>query len=164
MYRSIMVDVGFCYGHRLTDYVGKCACLHGHQGTVQVTLGSGRLNEAGMVFDFGVIKRFVKGWVDENWDHRMILNEADPIAAAIRPHDSGLHPVPYNPTAENLAAQLYGAIEDWLSTLPEDGNPSGAHLISVKFWETPTSSVVCYGDGVASEGVLCGHEEGRPRG
>jgi 6-pyruvoyltetrahydropterin/6-carboxytetrahydropterin synthase len=164
MYRSIRVEVGFCYGHRLTDYEGKCARLHGHQGTVDVALASRGLDKAGMVFDFGVIKRFVKGWVDENWDHRMILNEADPIVAAIRPHDAGLHVVPYNPTAENLSAKLYHAIEEWLSALPEDQNPGGAELISVKFWETPTSSVVCYGDGVALEGVLCGQEEGRAQG
>lgn len=160
MYRTITVEVGFCYGHRLHEYVGKCASLHGHQGAVHVTFGSDLLDPLGMVVDFGLVKGFVKTWVDENWDHRMVLHDRDPMLEAVRPLDSRVHPVPFNPTAENLAAHLHGVIENWLGSLAEDQNPARARLISVKFWETPTSSVTCYADGSRDlQGATCGTQE-----
>ncbi|MDA0747773.1 MAG: 6-carboxytetrahydropterin synthase [bacterium] len=161
MYRTVTVEVGFCYGHRLHEYVGKCAHLHGHQGTVQVTLGSTEVDRLGMVIDFGVVKSFVKEWVDTHWDHRMMLHENDPILPAVMPHDTKIHPVPFNPTAENLGAHLFDEVKTWLQTLPKTQNPSSAQLISVKFWETPTSSVICHADGlIATNGVICGQNDG----
>ena len=157
MLRVIAVEVGFCYGHRLLNYSGKCGHLHGHQGTVQVSLGGNCVDELGMVMDYGIVKGFVKGWVDEYWDHRMLLNDKDPLVHIIRPHDDRIHPVPFNPTSECMGAQLLEAVVGWLTLLPKAQNPSGCRLLSVKFWETPTSSVVCYADGaVAAEGMLCG--------
>jgi 6-pyruvoyltetrahydropterin/6-carboxytetrahydropterin synthase len=160
MYRTITVEAGFCYGHRLHEYVGKCAHLHGHQGTVQVTFGCDRLDPQGMVMDFGLVKGFVRDWVDRNWDHRMMLFDRDPMVQAVLPLDDKVHPVAYNPTAENLAAHLVEAIRDWLRGLDAARNPAGAKLLSVRFWETPTSSVTCYADGARSaEGTPCGSSE-----
>ena len=160
MYRTVTVEVGFCYGHRLHGYVGKCANLHGHQGTVHVTFGSDRLDEQGMVVDFGVVKGFIRDWVNENWDHRMMLSQQDPMVEAAIPFDGRIHPVPFNPTAENLAGQIYAEVQTWLAGLPEDVNPTSAELLSVKFWETPTSSVTCHGSGsITVDGVTCGESD-----
>ncbi len=157
MLRTITVEVGFCYGHRLHEYEGKCANLHGHQGTVHATFGADRLDAIGMVVDFGVVKGYVKNWIDDNWDHRMMLCDRDPMVEAVRPLDSRLHPVPFNPTAENLAAHLFQEVEAWLADLPEEQNSTHARLVSVKFWETPTSAVTCHADtGIGVQGEPCG--------
>ncbi|HLA86027.1 MAG TPA: 6-carboxytetrahydropterin synthase, partial [Thermoguttaceae bacterium] len=75
-------EINFCYGHRLLDYQGKCAHLHGHNARIQITLGASDLDAQGMVLDFTEIRRVVQGWVDEQLDHRMILRRDDPAAIA----------------------------------------------------------------------------------
>ena len=73
--------IDFCYGHRLLNYEGKCKYLHGHNGRVEIELEGERLDDRGMVTDFGDIKRVMSGvpasdavaafaslWVsDEHW-------------------------------------------------------------------------------------------------
>ena len=56
MYR-ISKSVSFCYGHRLLNYNGKCAHLHGHNARAEITLESRALDASGMVEDFSVVKR-----------------------------------------------------------------------------------------------------------
>ena len=72
-------EIRFCYGHRLLDYDGECRHLHGHNGLVQITLVSEELDELGMVLDFADIKRFVKSWIDEHLDHKMLVRKDDPV-------------------------------------------------------------------------------------
>ena len=48
----VTVQIHFCYGHRLLDYVGPCAHPHGHNGLVEIELESDSLDSRGMVFDF----------------------------------------------------------------------------------------------------------------
>ena len=37
-----------------------------------------------MVADFGDIKRLVKGWIDRELDHKMILRRDDPLVAPLQ--------------------------------------------------------------------------------
>src|SRR5918992_2846257 len=77
-------EILFCYGHRLLNYEGKCKYLHGHNGRAVITLEAPRLDERGMVLDFTDIKRVVAAWIDDNLDHRMILQRNDPAVPALR--------------------------------------------------------------------------------
>ncbi|MCG8586266.1 MAG: 6-carboxytetrahydropterin synthase, partial [Pirellulales bacterium] len=72
-------EIDFCYGHRLLNYEGKCRYLHGHNGRALITVASETLDERGMVQDFSDIKNAIGGWIDNNLDHRMLLNKADPV-------------------------------------------------------------------------------------
>ncbi|HYW78077.1 MAG TPA: 6-carboxytetrahydropterin synthase [Thermoguttaceae bacterium] len=119
-------ELDFCYGHRLLNYAGKCRHLHGHNARVLITIEANRLNEQGMVLDFGDIKRAVQGWIDENLDHKMILSRDDPMVPTFEQRDEPLYVIDTNPTAENLA-KLIGdkAIE------------AGFPVVEVRFWETP---------------------------
>ena len=83
MYR-VTRQIDFCYGHRLLNYDGKCRFLHGHNGRAVIAIESDRLDERGMVLDFSDIKRVVSTWIDENLDHRMILNRSDPAVPMLR--------------------------------------------------------------------------------
>jgi 6-pyruvoyl tetrahydropterin synthase/QueD family protein len=69
--------IDFCYGHRLLDYDGICKHPHGHNAVVEVDVRTDRLDARNMVADFSDIKRIVKGWIDRELDHKMILRHDD---------------------------------------------------------------------------------------
>lgn len=70
--------------HQLTlPYDSKCSRLHGHNWKITVFLASTEVNGEGMVEDFTHIKKKVHGYLDHG-----NLNEL----------------LPFNPTAENIAA------------------------------------------------------------
>ena len=74
---SVTKKIEFCYGHRLLDYDGICKHPHGHNAVAEIEVRSGSLDNRNMVCDFSDIKRVVKGWVDRELDHKMILREDD---------------------------------------------------------------------------------------
>ena len=97
----------FCAGHRVVNHESKCKHFHGHNYVTYVTASSRALDIVGRVIDFGELKRFYQPWLDENWDHRMILWSEDPLLESFRELDgTGLAVVPFNPTAENMAGFL----------------------------------------------------------
>ena len=115
----------FCYGHRLLDHAGKCVNLHGHNGTVKIKLRNNQLNQQGMVVDFIDLKNTIGEWIETTLDHRLILQESDPLVDVLRKHDETVLTLPVDPTAENLARMIYEKAEDF-------GLP--VHTVSV--WET----------------------------
>ena len=97
----------FSYGHRVVGHQTKCKHLHGHNGRVHFTIGAPKLNQLGMVMDFGVIKSKLCQWLEDNWDHKMLIWEHDPLVADLKnlvPDDIVV--VPFNPTAEQMAQYL----------------------------------------------------------
>jgi 6-pyruvoyltetrahydropterin/6-carboxytetrahydropterin synthase len=115
----------FCYGHRLLHHPGKCASLHGHNGTVKVELRNSQLNPQGMVTDFMEIKNSIGEWIENTLDHRMILDHRDPLVKILREQGETLLVLPVEPTAENLAKLIY-----------EQAEKLGLPVCSVSFWET----------------------------
>lgn len=129
----------FCAAHRLVGHKGKCARIHGHNYLVEVVIRSEQLNGLGMVIDFGDVKRVVGSWLDEHWDHRLLLNEQDPIIeyipAALFTSEYGLKVIPFNPTAENMAKFL---LPRFNNALVESGFFPG--VVSVTVFETDKGS------------------------
>lgn len=115
----------FCYGHRLVNHAGKCANLHGHNGTVKVDLRNDQLNPQGMVADFIDIKNTIGEWIETVLDHRLILQESDPLVDVLRKCGETILVLPVEPTAENLAKLLYEKAEDF-----------GLPIDAVSVWET----------------------------
>lgn len=103
-----------CVAHRLAGHRGACARIHGHTYIFDITVrrNDGKdLNAAGMVADFADIKTVFYAWLDDNWDHRLMLWEGDPLlregAAVLEAAAPGsLAPVGFHPTAENMARHL----------------------------------------------------------
>jgi 6-pyruvoyltetrahydropterin/6-carboxytetrahydropterin synthase len=98
----------FSMGHKVTGHENKCAHLHGHNYRIHFTLRSVEEQDAlGRVIDFSVIKSKLCEWLEENWDHKMMLWEHEPLAFILMqevPQDIVL--VDFNPTAENMAKYL----------------------------------------------------------
>ena len=119
-------EIDFCYGHRLLNYDGKCRYLHGHNGRAVIAIEAPTLDERGMVLDFSEIKRVVSGWIDENLDHRMLLNKQDSIIPHLQSIGEPLFLMDENPTAENIARLIY-----------EFTASRGFPIAQVDLWETP---------------------------
>ena len=102
--------IHFCYGHRVMNHESKCATLHGHNGVIWIhATPVENLDSLGRVIDFSVLKECVGTWVDENWDHTMILNHEDHKTIELleqAPQFKKLYILDKNPTAENLAHYL----------------------------------------------------------
>ncbi len=127
---ELIQTIEFCYGHRLLNYAGKCAYLHGHNGRAEVIVRSAELNELGMVEDFRKIKLVVKEWIDREFDHRMLLHRDDPLVEPLRAHGEPIVTFDENPTAEAIARRIY---EFAARQLP---------VVEVRLWETPRACAI----------------------
>ena len=125
---AVTIELDFCYGHRLMDYVGKCMHPHGHNGRVQIEVQAPALDRRGMVHDFGDVKKAVKGWMDKELDHQMILRRDDPLLPVLQQMGEPCFVMERNPTAEALAQLFF-----------EFTAAQGFPVTAVRFWETPTS-------------------------
>ena len=125
---SVTRTIEFCYGHRLLHYQGKCRYLHGHNGRVEIELGSERLDARGMVRDFEEIKRTIQTWIDRELDHKMLLHRADPAVPLLRRLGEPVFLLDVNPTAEAIAQLIF-----------EYAASQGLPVTGVRVWETARS-------------------------
>jgi 6-pyruvoyltetrahydropterin/6-carboxytetrahydropterin synthase len=122
-------------GHRLLNHRGKCSSGHGHSYKAEITVEAD-LDDQGMVIDFGAIKEYIGHWLDNNWDHTMILYDKDNhFIEAMRKLNLPVYVMPCNPTAENMAQYLLRISESIL-----DGTRFTVQKI--KLWETEN----CYAE------------------
>lgn len=124
----------FCYGHRLLDYEGVCKHPHGHNASVEIDVRTDRLDNRNMVVDFSDIKRIVKGWIDRELDHKMILRHDDPLVKPLQQLGEPIYVLDSNPTVERIAKLIF-----------DKGRELGVPIVSIRVWETPTS-VASYSD------------------
>lgn len=118
-------------GHRVYGHESKCSHLHGHNYRITFTVWSQELDSVGRVVDFSVIKSTLCAWLEEYWDHKMILWIKDPILSLI--HDiepNGVFAATFNPTAENMAKFLVTVLG------PSLLENTGLKLIKAKVEET----------------------------
>ena len=132
---TVMRQIKFCAGHRLVGHEGKCANLHGHNYLAQVYVTGAEFDAVGRVVDFSVINRLFKGWIDENWDHGVIVWDEDrellDTLGSLSP--SKIYCLPYSPTAENIAKYLLTEVGPRLIASIEGYD---VRLSKVVIWET----------------------------
>jgi 6-pyruvoyltetrahydropterin/6-carboxytetrahydropterin synthase len=116
---SIKVESSFSSAHNLRGYKGKCEELHGHNWKVEAVLKSSRLDKAGMLVDFTVVKKHLVAVLEE-LDHKY------------------LNKVPYfsrvNPTSENIAYYIYKKLRS-----------RRLKVSAVTVWENATSAATYHG-------------------
>jgi 6-pyruvoyltetrahydropterin/6-carboxytetrahydropterin synthase len=125
---SVTKRIDFCYGHRLLDYDGICKHPHGHNAVAEVEVRTGTLDNRNMVCDFSDIKRVVKGWIDRELDHKMILRHDDPLVKPLQQLGEPIFIVDSNPTVERIAKLIF-----------DQATEHGLPVVRVTVWETPTS-------------------------
>jgi 6-pyruvoyltetrahydropterin/6-carboxytetrahydropterin synthase len=125
---SVTKRIDFCYGHRLLDYDGICKHPHGHNAVAEIEVRTETLDKRNMVVDFTDIKRRVKGWIDRELDHRMILRRDDPLVDALQKLGEPVYLLESNPTVERIARLLFDMSRD-----------QGLPVSRVTVWETPSS-------------------------
>jgi len=104
----------FAAAHQLPNHLGKCKNLHGHTWKLEVCF-YGRVNEDGMVIDFGLLKDLVNKTVIDLLDHSL-LNELIP-----------------NPTAENILL--------WIWEQLDRGEVAAPRHYRLRLWESDNSYV-----------------------
>ncbi len=124
-------EIHFSYGHRLINYKGKCANLHGHNGRVVVEVAAESLDTAGMVVDFNKIKETIGRWIGETLDHKTLLAENDPLAETLKKAGEPVVTMKENPTAEAMARMIF-----------EEAVRKGLPVSRVTLWETDNSFAV----------------------
>ena len=125
----VRIETTFDSGHRLLDYDGKCAFPHGHTYRAEVFLESDTLDSQGLVFDFTELKRRVKSWIDDNWDHSFLLNSRDTeLVNGLAPASKGriYRFDEENPSCEVLSRVLYTKIVELCGVSP----------VKVRLWES----------------------------
>lgn len=120
--------------HRLIKYEGPCANLHGHTYTAIIEYGANEVDHQGFVLDFSEITKYIKSKVDLLWDHGTMLHENDPLSKIIEGYTKKIYLLRSNPTAENIAKELYKLSEIAINTKKKN-----CYLLSVRVKETPTS-------------------------
>ncbi|HEY0876495.1 MAG TPA: 6-carboxytetrahydropterin synthase [Vicinamibacterales bacterium] len=120
--------IEFCYGHRLLDYDGVCKHPHGHNAVVEVDVSTETLDNRNMVADFSDIKRIVKGWIDRELDHKMILRHDDPLVEPLRKLGEPIYILDSNPTVERIAKLIF-----------DQSRELGINVVGIRVWETPSS-------------------------
>ena len=127
MYKVTRI-IHFCYGHRLLNYDGKCKYLHGHNAKAEVELSSAKLDHRGMVMDFNEVKQRLQTWIDNTLDHKLLLNEADPLVPTLTQLKEPFVTLKSNPTAETIAKFIF-----------DHAKAEGFPVTEIKLWETSSS-------------------------
>jgi len=129
--------VEFDTGHRVVGHQNKCNFLHGHRYILEVTVASESLNHLGMVVDFSDMKTIIKNWIDDNFDHSLILHNDDKYIGDQIVNWTGqqIYYMQHNPTAENIALHLK------LEILPILFSGTSFQIEKLKLFETPNCFV-----------------------
>ena len=69
--------------HRRHRHDGHCAHIHGYSRSFTFWFRCSERTENGFVMDFGKLKP-VKAWLEERFDHTLLLDAADPLLSRFR--------------------------------------------------------------------------------
>lgn len=100
--------IKFDAGHRVCQHESKCRNLHGHEYHAHIYVRSRNLDSVGRIVDFSVVKEKIGDWIDQFWDHNMILWKNDPDLNVLSKCErvKEVFVMDHNPTAENMARLL----------------------------------------------------------
>jgi 6-pyruvoyltetrahydropterin/6-carboxytetrahydropterin synthase len=113
----VSVQAHYDSAHFLRNYHGKCERLHGHRYVVELALQTDALDEAGIAFDFVIVKKELRDLAN-HLDHQN-LNDLEPFTEL-------------EPSAETQARWFYDELK---SRFPD---PLATSMVYVRVWETPT--------------------------
>jgi 6-pyruvoyltetrahydropterin/6-carboxytetrahydropterin synthase len=98
-----------------------CRLLHGYALQVEITFDCNLLSAEGWVIDFGSL-RMIKEWLQDTFDHKMIVAEDDPLLETFNELDRlGAAEVIMLPHVgcEAFAKHIYDFVEPWVQMSTE---------------------------------------------
>ena len=110
----------FAAAHNLINYQGKCEALHGHNWKVEVVVKGNKLDKAGMLIDFKILKKYLKE-ILELLDHKYI-NELEYFKKI-------------SPSSEYIAKFIYEKMKERLLE-------TSAKIYEVRCWESVNSCAI----------------------
>jgi 6-pyruvoyltetrahydropterin/6-carboxytetrahydropterin synthase len=110
---ELKVVTHFAAAHQLTMVAKQCENLHGHNWKVEVMVSGEKLNEAGVLIDFGELKTHIRKII-KTLDHKF-LNELEFLKAP--------------PSSENIAVHI-------AENLQKELNGTGVRISRVTTWES----------------------------
>lgn len=119
--------------------------VHGHSYKVEVTFEARQLDNAQMVYDFGLMKGTIKGFID-SMDHCHIICSADTdeYVRFFQNHNDRWIMVPFNPSAEMISVFIMRWIQIILNqTITNNGESKNLRVKNVTVWETATGRAKC---------------------
>ncbi|MFO1129984.1 MAG: 6-carboxytetrahydropterin synthase [Rickettsiales bacterium] len=136
---SITIKIEFDAGHRVIGHEYKCKFLHGHRYILLISFKSNNLNEIGFIEDFSILKKTIKNWIDENFDHTCILSEKDKELGTLIVKNTGqkIFYLDQNPTVENILIYLSQELPIIVKKIP---NNNFLVISSLELFETPNCS------------------------
>lgn len=128
--------IEFDAAHRILNHESKCKMLHGHRYALEASFIAKKLDRLGRIIDFGEARKLLGNWIDENFDHNLILSIKDKKLGEKIAAETGqkVFYLNENPTAENIAKFLFSEI------CPKIFTKKNVKCISLKLYETPN----CY--------------------
>ena len=124
----------------------RCALsLHGHSYRVELLLTATRLDNAGMILDFGLLKGAIKELID-SWDHAACFwdRDAPEYIAFIKQHSERWVSMPVNPSAEQFSRVFFVLVDAVLAATEFGNGEQGVALDSVIVHETDTGYAQCW--------------------
>lgn len=115
--------------HRLSQLEGKCENIHGHSMWVTLRLYGLQFDDNGILggFNFTDVKKAFRSHLDTTYDHRLLLNEKDPLLVRAWDLLPGLRECEGDPTTENIARWIH----KWAQ-----GEFGIDKTIGIEVWET----------------------------
>jgi len=135
---SLIVRHNIEVAHRLYESIpgDKCENIHGHSMLVELAI-HGHVDSKGLLegLSFGEVKRSFRGYLDEWFDHHLLLNGKDPLAGFLA-------------TKSNIDAYYTEGIPQEFWTLPGlqdmDGDPTTENIAKwIAEWCTDTFHLMC---------------------
>ncbi|ASM40620.1 6-carboxytetrahydropterin synthase [Campylobacter sp. RM12327] len=128
--------------------------IHGHSYKCEVLLDSNFLDNAGMVYDFGLMKDGIKTIID-SFDHATTLYSKDDenYIKDMKKHSKRWIEIPQNPSAEQFCRIFFVLIDKLLSLSLMNNGEKNVKLYSIIVHETATSYAQCFRDDAYNENM-----------
>lgn len=118
--------------------------IHGHSAVIEVAFEAKSLDNAQMVYDFGLMKGTIKEFID-SMDHCYLLcsHDNEEFQEFIKKNCKRWISLPFNPSAEMLSMFIFDNVQKILGKTIMNNGEQGVQVHSVRYWETTSGSAEC---------------------
>lgn len=113
--------------------------VHNHGAIIEVFLTSNKLDNGGMIVDFGILKGAIKQWID-SFDHCMCFwnKDNEEYKSDMKKWNDRWIELPINPSAENLALYICFMVNKILEATEFNNGEGNVVCSKVIYHETST--------------------------